>query len=55
MRGKGIAMKINKLLSLEQEMAAAQQAGDQQAIQTIAEQGNALQVELQQLQTKQQE
>jgi small-conductance mechanosensitive channel len=43
--------KRTHLQKLQQDMMAAQQSGDQEAIQSIGQEGNALQAELQQLQT----
>jgi len=46
------AMKRERMTQLQQEMMTAQQSNDQQAIQTIGEEGNALSAELEVLQTR---
>ena len=45
------AEKENRLEALRQEMAVAQQSGDQEAMQKVSEEGMALQGQLQQLQS----
>ena len=44
--------KRDRMMELQQQMMAAQQSGDQQAMQTIGEEGNELTAQLELLQTK---
>jgi chromosome segregation ATPase len=44
--------KRDRMTTLQEEMAAAQEAGDQQAMMSIGEEGNALQADLEMLQTR---